>query len=292
LAESHSSSNTATVVNGPLTFGAVGATFNGTNQYLDSTLSVATSTLTISLWFNAIDLKNGNPRLLANAVTDTDHKGFQLLINSGGGQGSFQVGTGGTYGSAAWFKQLTTGSLHHYVGTYDGASIVAYLDGAQIAKAAFVGGPIAASGHINVARNPAYAGDYFHGSIADVRLYNKALAAVDVLALFNAGVTGGSAPPPPPPPATITAITFAPPSPTIPDNASTGTNVSQAMVTMSDGSAFAGTYLLSDSTGLFKITASGAIVTARAPTSADDGTHTVIATATTPTGMTMSVRFS
>jgi hypothetical protein len=98
-------------------------------------------------------------------------------------------------------------------------------------------------------------------------------------------------PPPPPIPATITAITFAPPTPTIPDNASTGTNVSQAMVTMSDGSAFAGTYSLSDSTGLFKITASGAIVTARAPTSADDGTHTVIATATTPTGMTMSVRF-
>src|SRR5215471_8212628 len=70
VADASGNGNTATVVNGPLTFGAMGANFNG-QQYLDSTLAVTSSALTVSVWFNAASLQGtgggGNPRILANS---------------------------------------------------------------------------------------------------------------------------------------------------------------------------------------------------------------------------------
>src|ERR1700756_3023147 len=62
VADASGNGNAATVVNGPLTFGAMGANFNG-QQYVDSTLKVTSSALTVSVWFNAANLSNANPRL-------------------------------------------------------------------------------------------------------------------------------------------------------------------------------------------------------------------------------------
>ena len=171
----------------------MGANFNG-QQYVDSTLTVTSSTLTVSLWFNAANLSNANPRLVANSHTDGDAKGCQLMFNAGGASGFFDVGNGTAEGRASWSQQLAAGTWYHYVGVYNGATVSAYLNGVQVASAAFAGGAIAAGTgpDINIARNPAYAGDYFIGAIYDVRIYEQALSAAQVLALYQA-VT----PPPP-----------------------------------------------------------------------------------------------
>jgi hypothetical protein len=90
VADASGNGNAATVVNGPLTFGAMGANFNG-NQCLDSPLkpySASSSKITVSLWFNAASLAGvpgssgggGNPWLVANSHTDVDAKGFQLMF--------------------------------------------------------------------------------------------------------------------------------------------------------------------------------------------------------------------
>jgi hypothetical protein len=76
---------------------------------------------------------------------------------------------------------------------------------------------------------------------------------------------------------TLTAITLSPASATIPDNAPAGTLVATANVTMSDGSQFKGT-LTTSNTNLFAISGMK-IVTARALTSADDGTQSTVITA-------------
>jgi hypothetical protein len=251
----------------------MGANFNG-QQYVDSTLTVTSSALTVSVWFNAANLSNAaNPRLVANSHTDIDAKGFQLMFNSGGASGFFDVGNGTAEGRASWSQQLAAGTWYHYVGVYDGATVSAYLNGVQVATASFAGGAIAAGAgpDINIARNPAYAGDYFIGAISDVRIYKRALLAAQVLALYQA-VT-------PPAPGTPTAITLSPASATTPDNAPAGTVLSTATVTMSDGSQFAGTLTSSDTSGFLAISGLN-IVTARALTPADDGTHSTTITAT------------
>ena len=185
----------------------MGANFNG-QQYVDSTLTVTSSALSVSVWFNATSLTGvagggggGSPRLVANSHTDADAKGFQLMFNGGGVSGFFDVGNGTAEGRASWPQQLVGGTWYYYVGVYDGATVSAYLNGVQVASAAFAGGAIAAGTGpaINVARNPTYAGDYFIGAISDVRIYNRALSAAEILALYQ------SMPPPTP-----TAITLSP----------------------------------------------------------------------------------
>jgi hypothetical protein len=81
------------------------------------------------------------------------------------------------------------------------------------------------------------------------------------------------------------SITFAPvnPSvtgaPTIPDTVVAGTLVASVVVGMSDGSPFAGTLSLTGPGGSMFAVSGMQIVTARALTSADDGTQSVTVTA-------------
>ena len=88
---------------------------------------------------------------------------------------------------------------------------------------------------------------------------------------------------------TPTAITLSPASATIPDNAPPRTVIATASVTMSDGSQFVGTLTTSD-TNFFAISGLN-IVTARAFTSADDGTHSTVITASQG-GQSFSIKFS
>jgi hypothetical protein len=88
---------------------------------------------------------------------------------------------------------------------------------------------------------------------------------------------------------TPTAITLSPANATIPDNAPAGTVIATAHVTMSDGSQFTGTLATSD-TNFFTISGLN-IVTARAFTSADDGTHSTVITASQG-AQSFSIKFS
>jgi hypothetical protein len=90
-------------------------------------------------------------------------------------------------------------------------------------------------------------------------------------------------------PPSPTAITLSPASPTIADNMPAGTVLATAHVTMSDGSQFAGKLSTSD-TNLFAISGLN-IVTARALTSADDGAHSTVITASQG-GQSFSMEFS
>lgn len=190
IADSSGNGNVGAAVNGPLTFGVIGANFNG-QQYIDSPLNVASPALSVSIWFNAANLSNANPRLVANSHTDIDAKGFQLMFNSGGASGFFDVGNGTAEGRASWSQQLLAGTWYHYVGVYDGSTVKAYINGSQVASTAFAGGAVAAGTgpHINVARNPAYGRDFFAGAAWDVRIYERAISAAEILALYQARQT-------------------------------------------------------------------------------------------------------
>jgi hypothetical protein len=86
-----------------------------------------------------------------------------------------------------------------------------------------------------------------------------------------------------------TAITLTPANSTIADNAPAGALLATATITMSHGSQFAGTLTTSD-TNFFAVSGLN-IVTARALTPADDGTHTTVITASQGS-QSLSTRFS
>ena len=108
-------------------------------------------------------------------------------------------------------------------------------------------------------------------------------------AVFNITVNMAPSPPPPPPSPVPIAIALTPANSTMADNAGVGTLIATATVTMSDGSTFTGTLTTSE-TNFFAIEGLN-IVTARALTSADDGTHTTVITASQGSH-SLSQRFS
>jgi hypothetical protein len=235
-------------------------------------------------WFQAASFANSNPRIVANSHTDEDNNGFQLVINNGGGSGFFDVGNGSANGTASWTQQLNSGEYYHYAGVYNGNTVVAYINGVEAGSGTFAGGALSNSGlDINIGCNPAYSGDYFQGAIYDARIYESALTAAQILEIYQSVTNPPSPPPPPPPPPPSsgpvpTAITLSPASATTPDNSPAGTVLTTATVTMSDGSQFTGTLTSSDTSGFFAISGPN-IVTARALTSADDGPHSTVITA-------------
>jgi hypothetical protein len=281
--------------NSAFTFAALGANFDGVSSYIALPYAITSGSLTVMAWFQPASFSVGSPRIVANSHTDEDDNGFQLVINNGGGSGFFDVGNGSTNGTASWTQQLNTGEYYHYAGVYNGSTVVAYINGVEVGSGTFAGGALSNSGFdINIGRNPAYAGDYFEGAIYDARIYESALTATQILEIYQSVTDPPPSPPPPAPPPgsppVPTAITLSPTSATTPDNAPAGTVLTTATVTMSDGSQFAGTLSSSDTTGFFAISGLN-IVTARALTSADDGTHSTTITAS-QNGQSVSMEVS
>ena len=210
VADVSGNGHTGTVVNGPLTFtsGQPGAAFNGSSQYVDIPLQVNFAAITVSTWFMAGSSSFVSANLVGNSRPAFNHLGFQLLLNIGAKLAYFDVGNGSSEGRASFNPTLTVGTLHHYAGTYDGATISLYFDGVLVGSSPYAGGNVMPSGFdINIAREPSSAGSFFAGTLADVRLYNRALSASEIMALFQ------SPPPPLPPPPPAPPPPPSPPSP-------------------------------------------------------------------------------
>ncbi len=193
--------------NGALAFNGLPSP-NGT--YVSTPVPNPTGTqFSVVAWFKFSGY-TGNPRVVANDHTDCTDRGFQLAVNSGGASGFFDVGNGtgqpqltcgGTGGGMAYWSshQLTTGTWYFYAGTYNGSSVVAYINGQQVASAPYSGGAIATpacSCGVSLGYNPSYAGDFVDGQLADVAIWDSAaLTGSQVQALYQAASGTYSFPP-------------------------------------------------------------------------------------------------
>lgn len=102
----------------------------------------------------------------------------------------------GRYTGSAWTEAnsgaaLTTGVVHHLVGTITSAgAIVAYLDGVQVATASATFVADTEGWYIGRRHDTSTTGGaqpYFNGAIARAALYDRALTAVEVLEHYSAG---------------------------------------------------------------------------------------------------------
>jgi hypothetical protein len=179
---------------------------DGTSTQVTAPYGVSDGTtgeaITVVSWMKVSETPAGNPRIIANDHTDDTNKGFQLIIQSDGNgvtSGFFDLATSGGTASAQWTQSLTVGDWYQYVGTYDGTTVTAYLNGQPVASAQ-TSGPIIAGDHpVSIGYDPAYEGDYFPGFLADAAVVPLALSAVQVQSLWS-----GEPPTPPAPDPTTT----------------------------------------------------------------------------------------
>ncbi len=99
---------------------------------------------------------------------------------------------------------IVAGQTYHVVGSFDGTTRRLYVNGVELVNAPLTGGATASASGLFMG---SWDGgqEFFAGTLDDVAIYNKALAAARVTAHYEDGA--GTTPPPPPPVATPSGLT-------------------------------------------------------------------------------------
>lgn len=83
---------------------------------------------------------------------------------------------------------LSVGSWVHLAATYDGSLLRFYINGALIASRAQSGFIEASASPLRMGGNAAWSNEFFAGILDDVRIYNRALSAAEIVADLNTRV--------------------------------------------------------------------------------------------------------
>ncbi|MFJ1928521.1 LamG-like jellyroll fold domain-containing protein [Streptomyces sp. NPDC088131] len=156
--------------------------FNGAGQYAQTTGPAVDTTgdYTVSAWAS-LDALPGNYATAVSQDGRRTENPFYLQY----GQGAFAFSTPGGKRARA---ELTpeTGKWYHLVGVRDGDELKLYVDG-SLKATAHAGPADASTGPLSVGRGQyaAEKGDFWNGSIDQVRVYDKALTAEEVSALHD-----------------------------------------------------------------------------------------------------------
>jgi prepilin-type N-terminal cleavage/methylation domain-containing protein len=170
------------------TTGKVGSgagNFNGSNQFVNignsSNIEPANS-ITVSAWVNPSSFTP-----LSAAVSSITN-GYILGYFSAAGSPNIYIWNSGTsnWSAAGSSITLSTNAWQYLVGTFDGRYLRIFINGTQTGVT-----DLGASGNtIGYNSNTTYIGrygnNYFPGLIDDVRIYNRALSAAEIQALYNA----------------------------------------------------------------------------------------------------------
>jgi len=165
---------------------------SGSSQYIDlgnnPTISSLTN-LTLSAWINVQAV--GSYTDVISSLRDCcgAYKGYGLVLD-GSNNPYLQIGdpSGGLWYLTDPHPQ-PVGKWVHLTATYDGSIVKFYVNGVLDYSVSYSGG-IGTPATYNTAigglgMNPAAFS--YHGSIDDVRIYNRALSATEIATLYNAG---------------------------------------------------------------------------------------------------------
>ncbi len=153
---------------GALVFNGAGALVTISN----STSLDLTTGMTIEAWVN--------PSVVNSAWRDVIYKGKDNYYLEGTSTSGSVPGVGGTFGTTPrvlyGVAALSTNTWTHLAATYDGTTIRLYVNGAQVASAAQTGAIATSTNSLQIGGDSLY-GQFFQGTIDEVRLYNVALTA-------------------------------------------------------------------------------------------------------------------
>ena len=192
------------------TNGEVGKTFgfNGVNQYVMIPWSpdfVITNQLSIDFWMKA---DPANTMTFFQGLFTSDFYVVEISQGHSGGMGvnfSLNFGNSGNFWGTAdangGGQPVSAGVWHHIAGTYDGDKMQLYVDGQPSGNPAYYAGPIlniSSSSFLSIASeegrtacgSACTANRFFNGLIDEATIYNRALSASEIKAIFTNGPSG------------------------------------------------------------------------------------------------------
>jgi hypothetical protein len=204
-ANDRAGTNHGTLQNGA-TFapGLVGQAFSldGVNDYIEVGGGFNLDDLTLEAWVSIDPATNtGERRILSkdNSGLVGTRKAMTLKssapsVTGHQGRAAFQVLIGGTIDAVESPSALTAG-WHHLAGVRDTAlgRFELYVDGVMVTNKSSVSaiGPVDSVVSTVIGQvSPTYNGEFLAGLIDEPAIYNRALSAAEILAIFNAGSAG------------------------------------------------------------------------------------------------------
>jgi hypothetical protein len=186
-AEDSIGTNDGTLTNGPVwqpSGGQIGGavSVDGTNDYVDISATgfpANNASQTLSAWFKYSATLTNNAALvsLSNSSNSVVSMGFECCV------GWLSVTSFGGAQLVTYNSAPSANVWHHMVYTFNGTNHVLYLDGVQVGTSTTAPNTGTPSG-VYVGQN-GFSNRYFPGLIDDVKIYDRALTAAEVAALYD-----------------------------------------------------------------------------------------------------------
>jgi hypothetical protein len=163
--------------------------FDGSNDYVDiPDIIEGLSQVTFSTWVKVNDVSGTTLYIVEQSGASSDPIQIDYAAGTGGNVNkykcSIQTDLPASTNTALNTPQYFDKDWHHIVCTYDGSNVRLYIDGA------FTGTANAITGNLVSTTNNLVIGadsGTWNGSLDDFRIYNRALTATEIQALYNGG---------------------------------------------------------------------------------------------------------
>lgn len=175
--------------------GKVGQAFsfdgvNGTVVVPDSSSLRLTSEFTLEAWINS-RRPNGDQPILSKLSYATGNNGYEFVFYNGGLLGLLNSpGQPWPSASVAYGGPMPANVWHHVAFTYDQSAMMLYLNGSPVATNII--GPTVIASSASTLRIGSVEGNviYFDGLIDEPAVYNRALSASEIGAIYSARSSG------------------------------------------------------------------------------------------------------
>ena len=160
--------------------------FNGQSSWVtvpDTAALDLTNGMTLEAWVNPAGLSGWRTAIMKESTGLS----YALYANDNSPNPAVTVRIGTADRSAAGTSQLPLNTWTHLAATYDGAQLRLYVNGVQAGSRAQTGNMVVSTGPLRIGGNAVWT-EFFSGLIDEVRVYNRALSAAEILADMNAAV--------------------------------------------------------------------------------------------------------
>ncbi len=168
---------------------AQGLFFNGGNETTAGNFANSLSEMTVSAWFKT-EIDPGTVACLICKMDDVANAGWAFILRS---DGYVSFGTQDSGPTNYHYKYVSTdvtdGKWHHVVATLTGGingTIALYIDGVAQSLTDNTSGTVASNSTTDPVR-VGYGAGAMEGNMDEPRIYNRALSATEVLAMYNLG---------------------------------------------------------------------------------------------------------
>jgi prepilin-type N-terminal cleavage/methylation domain-containing protein len=164
-------------------------------DYIDTGYTYAADQLTASIWVLADGTGQGGFGTILSNSRDccSTNRGFQMQYSRTSPyalSSMLWAGSNGVATSSTISPGLTLNTWIHLAITFDGATLITYMNGAQIASASYAGTLGTPLWHLYIGRMGEFGGPYsFGGKVDDVRIFSRALPASEIQALYANGAS-------------------------------------------------------------------------------------------------------